>query len=67
VGAEYSFTDWLSAFAEYDYYDFGSHSLVFTCATPGCAPGGASTALGGEHVTDSVFKVGLNLRWGIAR
>jgi outer membrane immunogenic protein len=64
AGAEYSINDWLSAFAEYDHYDFGSHSLVFTCATPGCGPGGASTALGGEHVTDNVFKVGLNLRWG---
>ena len=23
IGAEYAFTDWISGFVEYDYYDFG--------------------------------------------
>src|SRR5262249_1371221 len=30
VGAEYAFTNWLSAFAEYDYYDFGTRTNTFT-------------------------------------
>src|SRR5882757_5833375 len=29
VGGEYAFTDWLSGFVEYDYYDFGTKGVTF--------------------------------------
>jgi outer membrane immunogenic protein len=59
VGGEYAFTNWLSAFAEYDYYNFGTRTESFTVVTTGAqqlANIGAST---------SVFKVGLNARFGM--
>jgi outer membrane immunogenic protein len=61
IGGEYAFTDWLSGFAEYDYYDFGNRDTGFVC-TPGACVAGAFTYNIKE--TKSVFKVGLNLRWG---
>ncbi len=63
VGGEYAFTNWLSAFAEYDYYNFGNRTSAEACASPGCAPGGASTVFLGNQLTNNVFKVGLNLRF----
>ena len=29
IGGEYAFTNWLSGFVEYNYYDFGKRSLTF--------------------------------------
>ena len=54
IGAEYAFTNWVTAFVEYDYYDFGSRSHSFICDPVGC--------LLPIHVkeTKNVFKVGLN-------
>jgi outer membrane immunogenic protein len=55
VGGEYAFTDWLSGFAEYDYYDFGTRTNTFT---------GAFVTTADVKETKSVFKVGLNVRFG---
>jgi outer membrane immunogenic protein len=55
VGAEYAFTDWFTAFAEYNYYDFGTSSVAF--------PVGPTFNFDIAE-TKSVFKVGVNLKWG---
>jgi outer membrane immunogenic protein len=57
IGGEYAFTNYLSGFAEYDYYDFGNHDAFFVQNNGG-------TFNYGIKETKSVFKVGLNLRWG---
>ena len=57
-GAEYAFNNWLSGFAEYDYYDFGTRGVGFFDANGGFF----GTANIREH--KHVAKVGLNLRWG---
>jgi len=63
VGGEYAFYDWLSVFAEYDYYDFGTRTNTFMSHE---TPGVVDTIIDvKEH--DNVFKVGLNLRWGYLR
>jgi outer membrane immunogenic protein len=59
VGGEYAFTDWLSGFAEYDYYNFGTQSTTLT-TTVGAFPIPVNI-----KASDNVFKVGLNLRWGL--
>jgi outer membrane immunogenic protein len=57
VGGEYAFTNVLSGFAEYDYYDFGKRSALFNYTND-------STYHFLIKQTASVFKAGLNLRWG---
>jgi len=58
IGGEYAFTDWLSGFVEYDYYNFGNRSVtLLTSATAFPIPVNIKA-------TDNVFKAGLNLRWG---
>ena len=58
VGGEYAFTNWVSLFVEYNYYDFGSRDRTFI--TPG---GGLWDTI---SVDDSkhVVKGGLNFRFG---
>jgi outer membrane immunogenic protein len=56
VGGEYGFTDWLTAFAEYDYYGFGTTTNTFT------------TIVGVPQVasikeTQSVAKAGFNFKF----
>jgi hypothetical protein len=46
---------------EYDYYNFGTQSSTFVCAG---APGGLTSTPINIKESKSVFKVGLNLRWG---
>jgi outer membrane immunogenic protein len=58
VGGEMAFTDWLSGFVEYNYYDFGSRRNTFI------TPGGATFGIADIKEHKSVVKVGLNLRWG---
>jgi outer membrane immunogenic protein len=53
VGGEYAFTNFLTGFIEYDYYDFGTRTNTF---------GNAAQADIKER--KSVLKAGLNLRWG---
>jgi len=57
IGGEYAFTNYLTGFAEYDYYDFGNRDALFVDNFGG-------TFTYGIKETKSVFKVGLNLRWG---
>jgi outer membrane immunogenic protein len=58
VGGEYAFTDWLSGFVEYDYYDFGTSGTTLT------TPGGFFLSNVDIKETKSVAKVGLNIRFG---
>jgi outer membrane immunogenic protein len=60
IGGEYAFTNWLSIFAEYNYYDFGTRQNTFT----GFLNGAPGTFYVDVEETKSVVKVGLNLRWG---
>jgi outer membrane immunogenic protein len=57
VGGEYAFTNYLTGFAEYDYYDFGNRDTSFLQSD-------GTNFIYGIKETKSVFKVGLNLRWG---
>jgi len=58
-GGEYAFTDWLTGFAEYDYYDFGTKTE--TLVGTGGPVGGAGISV---KETKSVAKVGLNIKFG---
>jgi outer membrane immunogenic protein len=53
VGGEYAFTNYLSAFVEYDYYGFGTRDITFNDGT-----------IVGIQDRKSVVKAGLNFRWG---
>jgi outer membrane immunogenic protein len=55
-GLEYGFTDWLTGFAEYDYYDFGTRGETLV--------GTAAPATISVKETKSVAKVGLNFKFG---
>src|ERR1700733_3554272 len=54
VGGEYAFTDWLTGFAEYDYYDFGTTTDTFT--------GALGTGTSNIKQTVSVAKGGINFK-----
>jgi outer membrane immunogenic protein len=56
VGLEYAFTDWMSGFAEYDYYGFGTRTVSF--------PATANFVNLDIKEYKNVFKVGLNFRFG---
>jgi outer membrane immunogenic protein len=63
IGAEYAFLDWLTGFAEFDYYNFGSSAPAFNCVTP-CplktvAPFITTVAFDAT-TTISVFRIGVN-------
>src|SRR5262245_54886902 len=53
IGGEYAFTNYLSGFVEYNYYDFGSRDINFN-------NGGILDV----NETKSVVKAGLNYRFG---
>jgi outer membrane immunogenic protein len=57
VGGEYAFTNYLSAFAEYNYYDFGTRTLTFF------TPAGALNDNISISERKSVVRAGLNFRW----
>jgi outer membrane immunogenic protein len=57
VGGEYAFTDWLTGFVEYDYYDFGTKTNSFATTIP-------STQLANIKETKSVVKGGINFKFG---
>jgi outer membrane immunogenic protein len=57
VGAEYAFTNWLTGFVEYDYYDFGTKTINLVS---GVGP----FANVDVKETKNVVKVGLNLKFG---
>lgn len=64
IGAEYAFTDLVTGFVEYDYYNFGTRTNAFTCVIPGCGFGGASSFTTDIEEKKSVVKVGFNVRFG---
>ena len=57
VGLEYAFTNWLTGFVEYDYYDFGTRTNNFV--TPAGTPFGIDV-----KETKNLLKVGLNWKFG---
>jgi outer membrane immunogenic protein len=57
VGAEYAFTNGLSAFLEYNYYDFGRQTVTFNTV-----PGPAAAYFDIKE-TKSVVRAGLNWRF----
>jgi len=64
VGGEYAFTNWLTAFIEYDHYGFGSSSDNFVCGVANCVGVlGPAFPLDRKESKD-VVKVGLNFLWG---
>jgi opacity protein-like surface antigen len=59
VGGEYAFTNVLSGFVEYNYYDFGTRQIAFTPQVAGLGP-----AFVDVSETKSVVRAGLNVRFG---
>jgi outer membrane immunogenic protein len=58
VGGEYAFTNFVSAFVEYNYYDFGNRTLTFL------DPAGGFNDNINIRERKSVVRGGLNVRWG---
>jgi outer membrane immunogenic protein len=58
VGGEYAFTNYLSGFVEYNYYDFGTRTLTFVI------PAGAFNDNIDIRERKSAIRGGINLRWG---
>lgn len=59
VGGEYAFTNFLSGFVEYSYYDFGTREIGFTPQLAGLRP-----AFVDIKETKSVVRAGFNFRFG---
>lgn len=59
AGGEYAFTDFLSGFIEYGYYDFGTRQIALTPQVTGLGPAFVDT-----KETRSVVRAGLNFRFG---
>jgi outer membrane immunogenic protein len=59
VGGEYAFTNFVSGFVEYSYYDFGTRDIGLTPQIVGLRP-----AFVDIKATTSVVRAGLNLRFG---
>jgi outer membrane immunogenic protein len=57
IGGEYAFTNFVSGFVEYNYYDFGDRNVTFI-------QNDGSTFTEGIKETKNVVKAGLNLRFG---
>jgi opacity protein-like surface antigen len=58
IGGEFAFTDFLTAFLEYNYYGFGTREVSFF------EPDGLFHSIKGIRETKSVLKAGVNLRFG---
>jgi len=58
VGGEYAFTNFVSAFVEYNYYDFGNRTLTFL------DPAGGFNDNINIRERKSVLRGGINVRWG---
>ena len=59
VGGEYAFTNFLSGFVEYSYYDFGTRDISLTPQVVGLRSAFVDT-----KATTNVLRVGLNFRFG---
>jgi outer membrane immunogenic protein len=64
VGGEYAFTNWLTGFVEYNYYDFGTRTDGVVCGAVACFAGGPNRVDFDIRETKSVVKVGLNFLFG---
>jgi outer membrane immunogenic protein len=64
VGGEYAFTNWLTGFVEYDYYNFGTRSNNFACGAVACFVGGPTLFPLSVKESKNVVKVGLNFLFG---
>lgn len=61
IGGEYAFTNFLSGFVEYNYYDFGTRQVSLTPQVAGLGP-----AFVDIKETTSVVRAGINFRFGAA-
>jgi outer membrane immunogenic protein len=61
VGGEYAFTNWLTGFVEYDYYNFGDRTDNVGCGPVACFVGGPALLPIDAKETKSVFKAGVNV------
>ena len=61
VGGEYAFTNWLTGFVEYDYYNFGNRTNNLVCGPVACFAGGPVMFPFNVKETKNVVKVGLNV------
>jgi outer membrane immunogenic protein len=59
IGGEYAFTDFVSGFVEYNYYDFGTYRIGLIPQVAGLGPAFVDIA-----ETKSVVRAGLNFRFG---
>jgi outer membrane immunogenic protein len=59
AGGEYAFSDFLSGFVEYNYYDFGARQIAFTPQVAGLGPGYLDI-----KESKNVVRAGLNIRFG---
>jgi outer membrane immunogenic protein len=59
VGGEYAFTNFVSAFVEYGYYDFGTRTIGLTPQVAGLGP-----AFVDIKASSSVIRAGINVRFG---
>jgi opacity protein-like surface antigen len=57
IGGEYAFTNFVTGFIEYDYYDFNNRDLTFV-------QNNGRTFVYGIDETKHVLKAGLNFRFG---
>jgi len=57
IGGEYAFTNWISAFVEYDYYNFGTTNNRFLTGT------GVLFDSTDIKEQKSIIKAGINFRW----
>ena len=65
IGGEYAFLDWLTGFAEYDFYGFGTKTNNFNCTALLVCAAFVPTTFGVDIKQNvNVFKVGLNLKFG---
>jgi outer membrane immunogenic protein len=64
IGGEYAFTNWITGFVEYDYYNFGTRTDSVVCGPFACFVGGPGLLPFDIKETKSVLKVGLNFLFG---
>ena len=62
-GGEYAFTNSITGFVEYDYYNFGNRSNDVVCGLNACFANTFDLPISVKE-TKSVFKVGLNYLFG---
>ncbi|MGE0038378.1 MAG: outer membrane protein [Xanthobacteraceae bacterium] len=62
VGGEYAFTNFLSGFVEWNYYDFGSRDVTFRFPV-----GGGIDTMSPIDESKNVVKAGINLRFGAGK